>query len=114
MAARFVAEGYVEHNPRLTNGRIGVIAYVERLRTVFPSDYHADITEILGEGDRVMVFIHWHGRQGGPYNGVPPTGKELAWNTANIWRVQDDKLAEHWDVVDRMDRDLALGLVAIP
>ena len=114
LADRFVAEDYIEHNPRLTGGRTGVITYLERMHTAFPGDFHAEITQTLGEDDRVLVFIRWHGLQNGTFNGAAPTGKEITWVTADIWRVQDGKLAEHWDVVDRMDRDLALGLVVHP
>lgn len=114
LADRFVAEGYVEHNPRLAGGRAGVVAFLERVRAGFPNDYHADITQMFGEDDRVTVFIRWHGVQDEPFLGMPPTGKDIAFNTADIWRVQDGKLAEHWDVVDQTDRALAMGLVVRP
>lgn len=112
LAKRFVAADYIEHNPRLQGGNSGVVTYLDRMRTAFPDDYHADITQILSEGDRVLVFIRWHGIQSGPFLGVAPTGREITFTTADIWRVRDGQLAEHWDVVDRSERDLALGLVA--
>jgi predicted ester cyclase len=32
--------------------------------------------------------------------GVEPTGKKVKFGTIDIWRVEDGKLAEHWDQVD--------------
>jgi predicted SnoaL-like aldol condensation-catalyzing enzyme len=43
---------------------------------------------ILAEGDYVMA----HGRFSG-------SGPEAAWIAADIVRFEDDKLAEHWDVL---------------
>jgi len=114
LAEKYVAESYIEHNPRLTGTRAGVVAYLERMRSAFPDDYHAEITQTLAEGDRVQVFIRWHGIHNGTFLGVAPSGKQITFTTSDIWRIEDGKLAEHWDVVDLMDRDLALGLVVRP
>ena len=35
-----------------------------------------------------------------PFLGIEPTGKQVTINTIDIWRVEGDKLAEHWDVID--------------
>jgi predicted SnoaL-like aldol condensation-catalyzing enzyme len=110
LAVRFVAEDYIEHNPRLKSGRPAVVRFLGILKAAFPDDYHAEIQQILAEDDRVAVFIRWHGIQSGPFLGVTATGRELTFVTADIWRVAGGKLVEHWDVVDRSDRDLALGL----
>ena len=42
----------------------------------------------------------WSGTHRGDFLGVAPTGKHIAIRTIDIWRVDGDKLAEHWDVID--------------
>jgi predicted ester cyclase len=56
----------------------------------------------------------WTGTQDGPYLGRAPTGNKLRFSTADFFRVENGKLAEHWDVVDSLARAIALGLVPAP
>jgi predicted ester cyclase len=35
-----------------------------------------------------------------PLLGIAPTGRRFALRTIDIWRVENGKLAEHWDIVD--------------
>jgi predicted ester cyclase len=109
---RYVATDYIEHNPRLPQGLDGQKQFVVRVLAAF-SDYHADIQDIIAEDDRVMVRIQWTGTQDGPYQGLPPSGRKLSFATADIFRIADGKLAEHWDVVDSLQRALTLGQVQL-
>jgi hypothetical protein len=43
-----------------------------------------------------------------------PSGNKLRFSTADFFRIDQGKLAEHWDVVDSLPRAVALGLVAPP
>ncbi len=42
--------------------------------------------------------------------GVPPTGRRIETDVIEIWRVEDDKIVEHWggmtEVSERLYRDL--------
>ena len=76
------------------------------------SDYHGEIQEILAEGDKIVVRTLWTGTQDGPFLGRPATGNKLRFTTADFLRVENGKLAEHWDVVDSLPRAIALGLGA--
>jgi predicted SnoaL-like aldol condensation-catalyzing enzyme len=107
---RYIAIDYIEHNPRLPQGLDGQKKFVARVLAAF-SDYHADIQDIIAEGDRVMVRIQWTGTQDGPYQGQPPSSRKVSFTTADIFRIADGKLAEHWDVVDSLQRALTLGQV---
>ena len=69
---------------------------------------------MVAEGDRLAVRIVWTGTQDGPFLGRPATGNKLRFATADFFRIQDGKLAEHWDVVDSLPRAIALGLVQPP
>ncbi len=56
----------------------------------------------------------WTGTQDGPFLGLPPSGRKLRFATADFFRIENGKLAEHWDVVDSLPRAIALGLVPPP
>lgn len=65
-------------------------------------DGHITIDEMISEDDRVMARWTFHGIQQGEMFGIPPTGKEVAYSGINIFRIAEDKLAESWDIFDRL------------
>jgi predicted ester cyclase len=71
------------------------------LKTVWKED-HISVNEIIAENDRVMVRWTFHGIHIGEIFGIPPTGKEVTYSGINIFRIADDKLAESWDLSDRL------------
>ena len=113
-ADRIVATNFIEHNPRLPHqGLAGVKQFVTTVLAAF-SDYHGELQEILAEGDKVVTRVQWTGTQDGPYDGRPATGNKLMFSTADFFRIENGKIAEHWDVVDTLARAVALGLVPPP
>jgi predicted ester cyclase len=64
--------------------------------------WHVKIEEMIAEGDRVMV--RWSSRDThlGEFHGLPPTGKQVTNSGINIFRVVDGKIAEIWDISDRL------------
>jgi predicted SnoaL-like aldol condensation-catalyzing enzyme len=77
------ASNYVQHNPRIPNGRDAIPPLVSGL----PKDFRYEMGTVVAQGDFVMV----HGR----YTGWGP--KPVI--AVDIFRVADGKLAEHWDVL---------------
>lgn len=112
-ADRFVATNFIEHNPRLPQGLAGRKQFVTTVLAAF-SDYHGEIQELLAEGDKVVTRVKWTGTQDGPYDGRPATGNKLVFSTADFFRIENGKIAEHWDVVDTLARAVGLGLVSPP
>ena len=51
-----------------------------------------------------------NGRHVGEFLGRPPSGKEFATQQIHIWRIEDDKVIEHWSVRDDLGQALQLGL----
>ncbi len=49
-----------------------------------------------------MVWVHgtYNGTHSKDWLGVPATGKIYAFDAVDIFRIEDGKLAEHWDVID--------------
>lgn len=63
---------------------------------------HMTVDEVLAEGDRVTVVWTFHGVQTGEMFGLPPTPKAVSYTGINIFRIADGKLAEGWDMFDRL------------
>ena len=71
------------------------------LRTVW-GDYTMTIDEIVAEGDRVVVQWTFNGAHQGEFNGLAPTGKPVSYAGINIFRIADGKIAQVWDIFDRL------------
>jgi steroid delta-isomerase-like uncharacterized protein len=112
-ADRFVATNFIEHNPRLPQGLAGRKQFVTTVLAAF-SDYHGEVQELVAEGEKVVSRVQWTGTQDGPYQGRPATGNKLVFSTADFFRIENGKIAEHWDVVDTLARAVGLGLALPP
>jgi predicted ester cyclase len=110
-ADRFVADNLIEHNANIAQA--GRKKFLTAVLAGF-SDYHGEIQEIVAEGDRLVVRTLWTGTQDGPFLGLPASGNKVRFSTADFFRIENGKLAEHWDVVDSLPRAVALGLVPPP
>jgi steroid delta-isomerase-like uncharacterized protein len=64
--------------------------------------WHVKIEEMIAEGDRVVVRWSSRGTHLGEAHGLPPTGKQVTNSGINIFRIEDGKIAEVWDIFDRL------------
>jgi steroid delta-isomerase-like uncharacterized protein len=60
------------------------------------------IDQMLAEGDRVVAQWTFRGVHQGEFHGLPATHREVAWSGINIFRLADGKIAEVWDISDRL------------
>lgn len=49
-----------------------------------------------------MVRWTFYGTQQGEYSGLPPTNKDVIYSGINIFRIAEGKIAEAWDISDRL------------
>ena len=68
----------------------------------FP-DIHVNIEHILAENNFVLVFLNFTGTHRREFEGMTPTNKIVKIRSADLYRIENDKIVEHWDVVDRLD-----------
>ena len=85
--------------------------FVERLYQGVP-DLRPEEQHILVEGDQLMAMTSWRGTHTGTFLGVPATGTNITFATADRYQLVDQLLFRHWDVVDRLDASIAIGLLA--
>ena len=109
-AAQYYVEDYKQHNPHVPQGRAGFVQFFSGFMRAFP-DLHATVEQVVAEGDRVCTFIRWTGTHQGDFQGLAPTGRRVEFQTADLFRVKDGKITEHWDVVANTDMLAALGVV---
>ena len=83
-AERFWSKRYIQHSAHIAAGRDGLFNLIRTL----PDTLKYENQLIVAEGDYVIA----HGRFSGH-------GRPAAWVAADIVRIEDGKLAEHWDVL---------------
>ena len=72
------------------------------LASVF-SDQRWVVEEVLGDGDLVAIHLTHHGRQTGELMGIPPTGREVAYDYVHFLRFRNGKAIEQWRRTRRHD-----------
>ena len=80
-------------------GREGVKQQVSRHRTSFP-DWDEHIEDIIAEEDKVVTRSTSRGTHKGAFEGIPPTGKQVAIAEVAIFRIADSELVEQWGFPD--------------
>ena len=83
-AARFWSESYIQHSAHIEPGRDGLFNLIKSV----PATLKYEPGVSVGAGDFVIV----HGRFSGH-------GRPKSWIAADILRIVDGVLVEHWDVL---------------
>ena len=94
-AERFWSDRYIQHSAHIAPGRDGLFNLIRTLPDSLKYENHI----VLAEGDYVIA----HGRFSGH-------GRPAAWIAADVVRMEDGKLAEHWDVLqDEATKDQSVS-----
>jgi predicted SnoaL-like aldol condensation-catalyzing enzyme len=99
---RYFSADFVQHSPLVSDpGRAGLKQWLARTLTAIP-DLSYTSTQVLADGDRVITFSTVTGTivNDLPEYGIKANGQRLNILTAHIFRVADNQIAEHWEVVD--------------
>ena len=76
----------------------------------FP-DYHENLEDIIGEGDKVWTLETVTGTHTGEYLGLAPTGNRFTMTAVNMWRIVDGKVVEKAGFLDQLDLFKQLGII---
>ena len=92
-------ESYIQHSGRSANG---LAAQIENFRGIFGRmpDVQARVEDRVIALDRVAARMTFTATHTQPLQGIAPTGRRFTLRTIDIWRVENGKFAEHWDIVD--------------
>jgi len=83
----YLGDRYIQHNPEAEDGPEAFIGFVHYLRGKYP-ELRLEIKRVIAEGDLVVTHSHLILTPGEP-------GRALA----DIFRLEDGKVVEHWDVI---------------
>lgn len=86
-AERLLSEGYIQHNPRVPDGRA---AFVNAFRAIFAANPQASSRIIRSAADGDLVYLHVHSRS---------THEDRGRAIVDIFRVEGGRIVEHWDVI---------------
>ena len=88
------ATTYRQHNPLIEDG-------MEGLRKVAPwlTDARCEIKRVFADRDYVILHSHWHGLSDNPHGEA----------VVDIFRLEDGKVVEHWDVIQPIPATSANG-----
>ena len=103
-------EDYIQHNPLVPQGLAGFKTFFADWFKAVP-DWNYSLTKIVSEGDTVWAYGTYSGTQKGDWLGIPATHKSYRIDAVDIFRIQDGKLAEHWDVMDTYGLFKQLGVI---
>jgi predicted ester cyclase len=97
--AEIHTESYLQHSGRSPSG---LPAQIENFRGLFARmpDVQARVEDRIVAGDRVVARVTFSATHTQPLQSIAPTGRRFTLRTIDIWRVENGKFAEHWDIVD--------------
>lgn len=109
--ADYYAEDFVADYPMTDwgTGLDGVRALVAEVRIGLP-DYNEEIKLLVADGDHVAVELLIRGTHTGPMNGMPPTGKDVAFRDMTIVTLKDGKIVGQRGLSDYLSLFGQLGV----
>lgn len=93
---RYWAENYIQHNPTMKDGRDSVKQLLESMGITHWPKQKVDFKRVIAEGDLVMTEVV-----------QPKTGDMPETVIVDIFRVENGRIAEHWDVMQAVPADPA-------
>jgi predicted SnoaL-like aldol condensation-catalyzing enzyme len=99
---RYFREDLLQHSPLVPDdGRDALREWVAGTVAAVPDLTYVP-SQVLADGDRVLLFATVRGtiHHDLPDFGIKASGQKLEVDTAHLFRLVDDKIAEHWEVVD--------------
>jgi predicted SnoaL-like aldol condensation-catalyzing enzyme len=97
LAPRYFREDYIQHNPNVTSGRDALVAYMKATRPVrrIEPKITFPVVAMMAEGDLVMVATVTYAPD------PEHAGQKYAGTHFDLFRIQDGRIAEHWDSVPK-------------
>ena len=89
-APQFLCADYIQHNPNVPTGLKGFMdTFRERFAQKLPPDYKRELLNVVGDNDMVVVYVR--------HTWTSHDGQHKQALGFDMFRVQDGKIAEHWD-----------------
>lgn len=96
---QFMHEDYIQHNPYVEQGSEGFKRFFQNWFNAIP-DFQYELKNLIANDEFIWVYGSYSGTHSNEWLGIPATHAEYQFDAVDIFRVEDGKLAEHWDVMD--------------
>jgi len=93
LADKYLAEGYIQHNPNVPSGRAAFVEFFSKMsgpRTI-EDRIKAPVVAMLAEGDYVLLAF---ARE---YPEPKDTTRRYTTTWFDLFRIENGRIAEHWD-----------------
>jgi predicted ester cyclase len=106
--AELIAPDFEDHHPGFDiSGRDSYLTALRDARETLR--IRGELLEALETGDKLTTRVRLSGKHVGPVLGVEATGRDVTWDTNEIWRVRGDVFAERWAVDDLLGLRRQIG-----
>ena len=113
LAAELISPDAIFHVPGRSEpmrGPAGYLAIIQMMRGGFP-DIQWTIEEMVAEGDKVAARFTMRGTHLGTFFGTPATGKKIAVQALNIYRLSGGQIVEETGQPDLLGLLQQIGAV---
>lgn len=110
LANKYLAQGYIQHNPNVPTGREGFVSFFSKFakpHAIAPT-IEQPLINIIAEGD--IVVLSFADTKPDPNN----AGKTYTTTWFDMFRIQNDMIAEHWDPAQKKAESADKTATAIP
>ena len=94
VADKYWAKDYIQHNPYMSDGRDNVREFVQKMGMQSWPKFKVNFLRVGADGD--LVFLQ---------TVQPKTDKSAEMVIVDIFRVEKDMIAEHWDTMQAVPAD---------
>ncbi|MBN1163191.1 MAG: ester cyclase [Candidatus Krumholzibacteriota bacterium] len=84
--------------------------FIKVTHHTFP-DWRVEITDMIAEGDRVVIKWRGKGTHRESFHGIPATGREIKMGGINIYRLEGGRIAEEWEQTDTVSMLQQMGVL---
>jgi steroid delta-isomerase-like uncharacterized protein len=107
LVRRWIDEGFNRKNPAIVTeifledfvvggqriGRAGLRQAMTQRLAAFP-DLEVTLTELLAEGNKVVIWYTARGTHRGEFEGIPATGRRVTWVGSDLLRIDGSRIVE--------------------
>ena len=97
---QYWTEEYIQHNPMVKSGREPFRDFIKGWLNAMPNLKWEPILPPLASGDQVWAYGKFTGTFKNDWIGIPANNKKIEFTAVDIVRIENGKIAEHWDVMD--------------